>query len=75
MKNLKFRPFFTRFFGVQAHNRKMGTNNTKNSESLRTSIVGLYKDYIINYKSAKFHCSSSFAFELAGGGLKNTVVL
>ena len=31
----------------------------------------------MNYKSAKFHCSSFFAFELAGergGRLKNTVV-
>ena len=50
---------FTHFCG-QSHNRKMATNN----RTMRVQELQLlfHNDYIIDYKFAKFHYSSVFAF-------------
>ena len=63
-EELEFSTIFT-YFGDQAYNRIMAMNN----RTMRVQELQLLfdNDYIIDYKSAKFYCSSIFAFELVGG--------
>ena len=71
-EELQFSTIFTHF-GDQAYNRIIVTNN----RTMRVQELQLlfHNDYMIDYKSTKFYCSSVFAFRVSRGRVKNTTVL